>query len=84
MTDLANAPATSAERSRWRTPSTLAAGLFGGFALGVIARAWMRLITEDPEFTWKGTIFIVGASPSSGSPNPLLRLHGAGNHADGS
>ncbi len=38
---------------------TLALGLFGGFALGVVARAWMRLISEDPEFTWSGTTFIV-------------------------
>lgn len=37
----------------------LALGLLGGFALGVVARAWMRLIAEDPEFTWSGTIFIV-------------------------
>jgi hypothetical protein len=38
----------------------VATGLFGGAALGIIARAWMRLISEDPEFTWSGTIFIVG------------------------
>jgi hypothetical protein len=33
----------------------LAIGLFGGFALGVVSRAWMRLISEDPDFTWNGT-----------------------------
>ncbi len=27
---------------------------------GVVARAWMRLITEEPEFSWSGTLFIVG------------------------
>jgi hypothetical protein len=37
----------------------LAVGAVGGFTLGVIARAWMRLISEDPEFTWSGTTFIV-------------------------
>ena len=42
-----------------RTLPTLALGLIGGFTLGVIARAWMRLISEDPEFTWSGTLFIV-------------------------
>ncbi len=42
-----------------KTIPTLAIGLFGGFALGVAARAWMRLISEDPEFTWSGTLFIV-------------------------
>ena len=32
-----------------------------GLALGVIARFWMRWISTDPEFSWSGTIFIVGA-----------------------
>jgi hypothetical protein len=60
MTDLA-APLTVAQTEHRPTRKllTLAAGLFGGFALGVIARAWMRLIAEDPEFTWNGTIFIL-------------------------
>ncbi len=40
--------------------ATLAFGLLGGCALGVIARVWMRVISEDPEFSWSGTIFIVG------------------------
>jgi len=40
--------------------ATLAFGIFGGFTLGVCARAWMRLIADDPEFTWSGTLFIVG------------------------
>ena len=42
-----------------KTLPALAIGLFGGLALGVAARAWMRLISEDPEFTWSGTLFIV-------------------------
>jgi len=32
-----------------------------GVALGGVARVWMRWITVDPEFTWGGTIGIVGA-----------------------
>lgn len=32
---------------------------FGGLILGVIARAWMRWIATDPEFTWSGSTFIV-------------------------
>jgi hypothetical protein len=28
-------------------------------AWGVIARLWMRFISDDPEFTWSGTLFIV-------------------------
>jgi hypothetical protein len=35
--------------------------LVGGFVWGIVARSWMRLITSDPEFTWSGTLFIVGA-----------------------
>ena len=74
MTDLAGAttsiatPAstftstTTAVRTlRPRVLSILAIGLFGGAALGIAARAWMRLISDDPEFTWGGTIFIVMA-----------------------
>ncbi len=36
-------------------------GAVCGLALGVIARAWMRWISDDPEFSWAGTIFIVSA-----------------------
>lgn len=37
-------------------------GLLAGAAVGVLARAWMRLITTDvPHFSWSGTLFIVGA-----------------------
>lgn len=43
---------------RWRL---VPAGLLAGAALGVVARWWMRLLTDDPEFTWSGTLFIVGA-----------------------
>ncbi|MEO8266896.1 MAG: hypothetical protein ABI706_15440 [Ilumatobacteraceae bacterium] len=59
MTDLAVLTPLGARPAQWRTRSILALGLFGGPALGVIARAWMRLIAEDPDFTWSGTIFIV-------------------------
>jgi hypothetical protein len=44
----------------------LARGVALGFALGaawgVLARVWMRLITTDPEFSWSGTLMIVGLS----------------------
>ena len=40
----------------------LLAGLLAGAAVGALARAWMRLVTTDaPEFSWSGTLFIVGA-----------------------
>jgi hypothetical protein len=63
MTDLANRlnfPVQAAPDRRARAILMLAAGLFGGLTLGIIARAWMRLISDDPEFTWNGTIFIIG------------------------
>ena len=34
-------------------------GALVGLILGAIARAWMRWISTDPEFTWSGSIFIV-------------------------
>ena len=45
-----------------RTPvtTTLTRGLIAGAVLGVVARCWMRLISNDPEFSWNGTLFIVG------------------------
>ncbi len=38
----------------------LGLGLITGLGLGVAARGFMRLLTVDPEFTWSGTILIVG------------------------
>ena len=52
----------STTNTRRRSPSTaltLGIGLFGGFALGVIARVWMRFISDKPDFTWSGTLAIV-------------------------
>ena len=59
MTDLAE-PTTALSKRTASWASTLASGVLGGAALGIAARAWMRLIAEDPEFTWGGTMFIVG------------------------
>jgi hypothetical protein len=45
-------------------PSRLRLALAGaglGLGWGVAARAWMRLISTDPEFTWSGTGYILGA-----------------------
>ena len=63
MTDLAhrsNIAVHDAPNKIARPILMLAAGLLGGLTVGVIARAWMRLISDDPQFTWSGTIFIVG------------------------
>jgi hypothetical protein len=37
-------------------------GLALGTVWGVLARTWMRLITTDPEFSWAGTLAIIGFS----------------------
>lgn len=47
---------TTARRS---VAATLLLGVAGGFALGVLARMWMRLIAEEPEFTREGATFII-------------------------
>ena len=46
--------------SRLGVAQTMVVGLVGGLVLGVLARVWMRFISEDPEFSWNGTLFIVG------------------------
>jgi hypothetical protein len=75
MTDVAAPPSIDRAGPRpARAVPTLAAGLFGGFTLGVIARAWMRLIAEDPEFTWGGTIFIVLAFTIFGFTQSIAAL----------
>ena len=33
-----------------------------GLLWGVLARLWMRLIATDPDFTWGGSLYIVGAA----------------------
>jgi hypothetical protein len=51
-------------RSWWRI---VVGAPFAGATLGVVARCWMRLITDDPEFSWSGTIFIVLAFTIAGA-----------------
>lgn len=38
-----------------------------GLAWGIAMRAWMRFITAQPEFSWSGTIFILGAATITGT-----------------
>ena len=40
-------------------------GAIQGFAWGVAARVWMRLIAEDPEFSWDGRSTSWPPRPSS-------------------
>ncbi len=35
-------------------------GLIGGAVWGTVARLWMRWVSTDPEFSWSGTLFIIG------------------------
>jgi hypothetical protein len=46
------------------------AALLGGAAgavWGVAARVWMRLVSTQPEFSWAGTLFIVGLAALLGA-----------------
>ena len=45
----------------WPTPVVVAGALVAGVAWGALARAWMRIISTDPEFTVSGSVFIAGA-----------------------
>jgi len=55
-------------RARWRSaPWQIAlVSPLAGATVGAVARWWMRLITDEPEFSWSGTIFIVGAFTIAG------------------
>ena len=47
----------------WRWPL---AGLGGGLLWGAVARTWMRYISEDPEFSWSGTLAVIGLAGLAG------------------
>lgn len=42
-------------------------GLAMGLAWGVAARVFMRLVTDKPEFSWVGTMFILGLAALHGT-----------------
>ena len=42
-------------------------GALAGFLWGVSMRAWMRFISTNPEFSWSGTLFILGAATIVGT-----------------
>ena len=54
--------------SVWRR---LLTGAVLGLLWGVGMRAWMRFITFDPEFSWSGTLFIIGATTLAGAMTGL-------------
>jgi hypothetical protein len=61
-------PSTS---GRGRSIALGALGALGGLVWGIGLRAWMRFITTDPEFTWSGTLFIIGATTVAGAMTGL-------------
>lgn len=54
--------------------AAMAVGLFAGAGWGIVAQAWMRLISEHPEFSWSGTLYIVGAAAVIGSVVALAHV----------
>jgi hypothetical protein len=55
-------------------------GLALGAAWGVAARGWMRLVSTEPEFSWAGTLAIVGLGAVFGL---LVALSWRARHAKG-
>lgn len=76
MTDIDLRPNVARGPSPAGTAVRLLRGIVGGCALGVIARLWMRLIADDPAFTWNGTIFIVVAFTIFGVTQAISSLTG--------
>lgn len=61
----------------WLRPVGL--GLVLGAGWGVMARVWMRLISTSPEFSWTGTLLIIGFAALAGALLGLVeaaRQHG--------
>ena len=56
----------------------LANRLLLGLALGGISRVWMRLISNDPEFSWGGTVVVVGVFVVSGLGTGISSMMSAG------
>lgn len=55
-------------------------GMLAGVVWGIAARAWMRLISPDPEFSWTGTLFILGIATVVGTLLGLAAVGRAGRH----
>lgn len=53
----------------------LAVGAVAGALWGVVARLFMRLLTDEPGFSWSGTLFILGLATLAGACVGLV--HGA-------
>lgn len=58
----------------WAKRHPVVAGAGIGLVWGAVMRAWMRYITGEPEFSWSGTLFILGASVIVGGTLGFARL----------
>ena len=47
--------------SRFLPVGGLMVGAVGGAAFGAAFRVWMRFVSDDPAFSWSGTLIIIGA-----------------------
>lgn len=54
-------------RDRYIWARYIALGAALGLGWGVLMRIWMRFISTSPEFSWTGTMFILGASAIAGA-----------------
>lgn len=57
-----------------RVVRTFAVGFIAGLVWGLVARAFMRLLASSPEFTWSGTLAILGTASVVGGLVALVRL----------
>ena len=53
---------------------TVLGGLLVGLTYGVALRVWMRLVSTEPEFSWSGTGYIVGAFAVLGTMAGLVTV----------
>lgn len=57
-----------------RAPVAVVAGAGAGLLWGVVARVWMRFISAAPEFTWNGTLGVVGIFAAFGLGQALAAV----------
>ena len=57
---------TTTARSASARLHPVVTGALLGLSWGIAMRVWMRFITTDPEFTWSGTGYILGATTLAG------------------
>ena len=65
---ISNPAETSPERrhQRFWHRHPVISGALGGLVWGALMRLWMRFVSTDPEFSWSGTGFILGAALLAG------------------